>query len=85
MYWALILIVISLIINGIIIYLLRNSHNYHNEPIKFPLIVWICIGILTCIPIVNSMGSIMFIVSIIVNYSGGDIEFNNDFWLAKEY
>jgi len=86
MHWTLILIIISLIINGIIIYLLRNSHSYYdNESIKFPLIVWILIGIATIIPIINSIGSIILIIFAITNYLEGDIEFNDDFWLTKEY
>jgi len=86
MHWTLILIIISLIINGIIIYLLRNSHSYYdNEQIKFPLIIWILIGISTFIPIINSLGSIILIVFAICNYSEGDIELNDDFWLTKEY
>ena len=86
MHWTIILFLISLIINGIIVYLLRNSHEYYdNKPIKFPLIIWILIGIATCIPVLNSIGSIILIVFAIVNYSEGDIEFNDDFWLTKEY
>lgn len=86
MHWTIILFLISLIINGIIVYLLRNSHDYYsNKPIKFPLIIWILIGIATCIPVLNSIGSIILIVFAIVNYSEGDIEFNDDFWLTKEY
>lgn len=86
MHWTLILFLISLIINGIIVYLLRNSHEYYdNKPIKFPLIIWILIGIATCIPVLNSIGSIILIVFAIVNYSEGDIEFNDDFWLTQEY
>lgn len=86
MHWTLVLIIISLIINGIIVYLLRNSHIYYdNEPIKFPLIIWIFIGISIFIPIINSIGSAILIVLAISNYSEGDIEFNDDFWLTKEY
>ena len=86
MHWTIILFLISLIINGIIVYLLRNSHDYHgDEPIKFPLIIWIFIGISTCIPIINSIGSIILIVFAITNYSEEDIVFNDDFWLTKEY
>ena len=86
MHWTIVLFLISLIINGIIVYLLRNSHDYYNnKPIKFPLIIWILIGIATCIPVLNSIGSIILIVLAIVNYSEGDIEFNDDFWLTQEY
>lgn len=86
MHWTIILFLISLIINGIIIYLLRNSHDYYdNEPIKLPLIIWILIGISTLIPIVNSIGSIILIVFTIGSYCEGDIEFNDDFWLTQEY
>lgn len=86
MHWTIILFLISLIINGIIIYLLRNSHEYYdNEPIKFPLIIWILIGISTFIPVVNSIGSIIFIIFAIVNYSEGAIELNDNFWLTQEY
>lgn len=86
MHWTIILFLISLVINGIIVYLLRNSHGYYdNEPIKFPLIIWILIGISIFIPVINSIGSTILIVFAITNYSGGDIEFNDDFWLTKEY
>ena len=85
MHWTLILFLISLIINGIIVYLIRNSHDYRDRPFKFPLIIWMLIGISTCIPIVNSIGSIILIVFAIANYSEGDIEFNDDFWLTQEY
>ena len=85
MHWTIILFLISLIINGIIIYLLRNSHDYRDKPIKFPLIIWLLIGISTFIPVVNSIGSIILIIFAIVAYSEGDIEFNDDFWLTQEY
>ena len=86
MHWTIILFLISLIINGIIVYLLRNSHSYYDkEQIKFPLIIWILVGISTFIPIINSIGSIILIVFAICNYSEGDIQFNDDFWLTKEY
>ena len=66
--------------------MLRNSHEYYdNEPIKFPLIIWILIGISTFIPVVNSIGSIIFIIFAIVNYSEGAIELNDNFWLTQEY
>lgn len=65
---------------------MRNSHDYYsNKPIKLPLIIWILIGISTCIPVINSIGSIILIVFAIVNYSESDIEFNDDFWLTQEY
>lgn len=86
MHWTLILFLISLIINGIIVYLLRNSHSYYdNEPIKFPLIIWMLIGISMFIPIANSIGSLVLIIITISGYSEGDIEFNDDFWLIQEY
>lgn len=86
MHWTIILFLISLIIDGIIVYLLRNSHDYYdNKTIKFPLIIWILIGISIFIPIINSIGSIILIVFAICNYSEGDIELNDDFWLTKEY
>lgn len=86
MHWTIVLFLISLIINGIIVYLLRNSHDYYsNKPIKFPLIIWILVGISTLIPIVNSIGSIILIVFVISGYGEGDIEFNDDFWLTQEY
>lgn len=86
MHWTIILFLISLVINGIIVYLLRNSRDYYsNESVKFPLIIWILIGISIFIPVVNSIGSIIFIIITVVGYSEGDIEFNDDFWLTKEY
>lgn len=85
MHWTIILILISLIINGIIVYLIRNSHDYRDRPFKFPLIIWILIGISTFVPILNSIGSLILIVITIGGYCEGDIEFNDDFWLTQEY
>ena len=67
MHWTIVLFLISLIINGIIVYLLRNSHDYYNnKPIKFPLIIWMLIGISMFIPIANSIGSLVLIIITIV-------------------
>ena len=85
MHWTIILFLISLIINGIIVYLVRNSHDYRDRPFKFPLIIWILVGISTFVPIVNSIGSLVLIIITIAGYSEGDIEFNDDFWLIQEY
>ena len=87
MHWTVILFLISLIINGIIAYLLHNSHNGYveGEPFKIPLILWILIGISTIIPVLNTIASIVYIVFTIRAYADGDVEVNDNFWLTKEY
>ena len=87
MHWTVILFLISLIINGIIAYLLHNSDNGYveGEPFKMPLILWILIGISTIIPILNTIASIFYIVFTIRAYADGDVEVNYNFWLTKEY
>lgn len=87
MHWTVILFLISLIINGIIAYLLHNSHNGYREgePFKMPLILWISIGISTIIPVLNTIASIFYIVFTIRAYADGDVEVNDNFWLTKEY
>ena len=87
MHWTLILFLISLIINGIIAYLLHNSHNGYEEGdlFKMPLILWILIGISTIIPVLNTIASIFYIVFTIRAYADGDVELNDNFWLTKEY
>lgn len=50
-----------------------------------PLIVWIAVGILTTIPVVNSIVSLVSIVFIFNLYFNGELETNDDFWLTKEY
>lgn len=87
MHWTVILFLISLVINGIIAYFLHNSHiGYRkSESFKMPLILWILIGISTIIPILNVFTSIFYIVFTIRAYADGDVEVNDDFWLAKEY
>ena len=83
-----ILFLTSLIINGIIAYILHNSHydkRYGNDPFKLPLIIWIFIGILTIIPVINTISSVFFIYLTIRAYSNMDIVTNDDFWLTKEY
>ena len=49
------------------------------------LIVWIVFGILTIIPVVNSLVSLIVIVFVFNLYCGGELETNDDFWLTKEY
>ena len=65
MHWTVILFLISLIINGIISYILRNSH-YGDEPI-----IWILAGIVTIIPVLNIIATVFFIFLTIQAYSNG--------------
>ena len=51
----------------------------------FKLIMWILIGIVTIIPVINILASISFIYLTILAYSSMDIVTNDDFWLTKEY
>lgn len=87
MHWTVIIFLISLCINGILAYILRNSHYGFGDkkPFKMPLIAWIVLGIFTIIPVINSVASLISIVFIINVYSSGELETNDDFWLTKEY
>lgn len=86
MSWTLILFIITLIINVVILYLLRNSHKYNcEEPIKFPLFIYLLEIIILFIPILNVIVTIVLTFMIIAAYIESDIEFNKDFWLAKKY
>lgn len=87
MHWTVILFLISLCINGIVAYILRNSHfgNISKDPFKMPLIVWIAFGILTIIPVINNLVSLIIVVFVFNLYCGGELETNDDFWLTKEY
>lgn len=86
MSWISIMFIITLIINVIILYLLRNSHVINcEEPIRFPLFVYLLEAIILLIPILNTIGTIVSIMWIITAYGEADIEFNEDFWLAKKY
>lgn len=68
------------------VYLLHNSHDYYDKkPIEFPLIVWILFGIITLIPILNCIATVIYIIHLAVGYSENIIEFNNEFWLGKKY
>ena len=87
MHWTIILFLISLCINGILAYILRNSHYGFGDkkPFKMPLIMWIALGILTTIPVVNNTLSLISIVFVCNLYCDGELETNDDFWLTKEY
>lgn len=50
-----------------------------------PLIMWIALGILTTIPVVNNILSLISIVFVCNLYCDGELETNDDFWLTKEY
>jgi uncharacterized membrane protein len=86
MHWTTILFLISAIISGIIAHILHNSHFYRNEePIKFPLIMWLIFAVITLIPVINCIACIIYIIMLGMAYSDDDIELNDDFWLAKRY
>ena len=87
MHWTVILFLISLCINGIVAYILRNSHygDKSKSPFKMPLIAWIVFGLLTIIPVINSLVSLIVVVFVFNLYCGGELETNDDFWLTKEY
>lgn len=86
MSWILIMFMITLIINVFILYLLRNSHEVDcEEPIKLPLFTYLLGAIILIIPILNAIGTIVFIFCVINAYAEVYIEFNEDFWLMKKY
>lgn len=87
MHWTVIIFLISLCINGIVAYILRNSHcgRGNKKSFKMPLIVWIIFGILTIMPIINILVSLIVVVFVFNLYCGGELETNDDFWLTKEY
>lgn len=87
MHWTITIFLISLCINGILAYILRNSHYGFGDkkPFKMPLIAWIVLGIFTIIPVINSVVSLISIVFIVNIYCNGELETNDDFWLTKEY
>ena len=87
MHWTIVLLLISLIINGILFYVIRNSHWSYGkrETFKLPLILWILIGISTIIPVVNTVTTIIYIIATWMSYANCDLETNDDFWLTKEY
>jgi hypothetical protein len=47
--------------------------------------MWIIFGILTIIPVINSLVSLIVVVFVFNLYYGGELETNDDFWLIKEY
>jgi hypothetical protein len=86
MSWTSILFIITLIINVVILYLLRNSHEYNcEESLKFPLFIYLLWVIILLIPILNAVATIISIIGTITAYGEVNIEFNEDFWLAKKY
>lgn len=78
-------IIISLVINLILGYLFRNSHEYSGEPAQMTLIAWIACSITTFIPALNIVASIVFLVVLCSFYAERDLKLNEDFWLAKKY
>ena len=84
---AIILFLISLVVNGLLAYTLHNSHWDHgaHKPFTLPLILWILIGISTLIPIVNVIATIIYVVLACIEFDDGNLKINADFWLAKRY
>lgn len=86
MSWISIMFIITLIINVVILYLLRNSHELNSEePIRFSLFIYLLGIVILFIPILNAVCTIALIIGTILFYTEEDIKFNEDFWLAKKY
>lgn len=76
----------SILINLVLAYLFHNCQDCKtNKPLKLPLIVWITFVIITFIPVVNIISSLMLITAICVFFNDYDIKFKEGFWLAKEF
>lgn len=91
MHWTLILFLISLVLNVIIWHLLHNSQcreaswDKHPKPFRMPLVLWIIFIVLTLVPVLNNVCTLVYIIIMIVNYCEGTLQLNEDFWLAKKY
>ena len=86
MSWTLVLFIITLIIDVIILYLLRNSHKYNSEePLKFSLFAYLLVIILLFVPILNAICTFTLVIGTITDYVEENIKFYEDFWLAKKY
>lgn len=78
--------IITLIINVVILYLLRNSHEFNGkEPLRFPLFIYLLGVIVLLIPILNAAATIILTIGTITAYAEENIELNENFWLAKKY
>ena len=76
----------SILLNLVLAYLFHNCQVYKtNKPLKLPLILWITFVIITFIPIINIISSIIFITTFSMYLIDGDIKFKEGFWLAKEF
>ena len=76
----------SILINLVIAYLFHNCQDYRTDkPLKLPLILWITFVIITFIPFINIITSVIFIAIFSMYFIDGDIEFKEGFWLAKEF
>ena len=91
MHWTIILFLISLVLNVIIWHLLHNSlcrkssWDKNPKPFRMPLVLWILFVVLTLVPVLNNISTLIYIIVMIVNYCEGTLELNEDFWLAKKY
>lgn len=90
MHWTVTLFLISLVINAILGHLLHNSQysrrwNNPSKAFTMPLILWILFIATTFVPVLNTISTLVYIIIMIVNYSDGTLELNEDFWLAKKY
>lgn len=76
----------SILLNLVLAYLFHNCQEYKtNKPLKLPLIVWIAFVIITFIPIINIISSLIFITTISMCFDDCNIKFKEGFWLAKEF
>lgn len=91
MHWTIILFLISLVLNVIIWHLLHNSlyrescWDKNPKPFRMSLVLWIIFIVLTLVPVLNNVCTLVYIIIMIVNYCEGTLELSEDFWLAKKY
>lgn len=76
----------SILINLVLAYLFHNCQECRtNKPLKLPLILWITFVIITFVPFINIMSSVILIAIFSIYFIDGDVKFKEGFWLAKEF
>ena len=76
-------ILISLCINAILMYLVRNSER-DGKPFKMMILTWIFLLVSTFIPGLNLVVTFVCLILTIMAYADDDLEFKEGFWLSRK-
>lgn len=76
---------VCILVNLLLGYIYRNSVTRYDTPCKPTVATWLVFGMLTFVPLVNIVLSLVLSVLLAISYLDGDYKVSKEHWLGRRY